>query len=44
MAGALYLEKEADIRRCTEMFDQLRAAALNVADSRKLVGRLIDID
>lgn len=44
MAGALYLEKEADIRRYTEMFDQLRAAALNVADSRKLVGRLIDID
>ncbi|WP_244367577.1 helix-turn-helix domain-containing protein [Micromonospora echinofusca] len=44
MAGALYLEKEADIRRYAEMFDQLRAAALNVADSRRLVGRLIDID
>jgi transcriptional regulator with XRE-family HTH domain len=44
MAGAMYLEKEADVRRYTQMFDQLRAAALNVADSRKLVGRLIDID
>jgi hypothetical protein len=44
MAGALYLEKEADVRRYTEMFDQLRAAALNVADSRRLVGSLIDLD
>ncbi|WP_434739286.1 Scr1 family TA system antitoxin-like transcriptional regulator [Micromonospora sp. SH-82] len=43
MAGALYLEKEADIRRYAEMFDQLRAAALNVADSRRLLRRLIDI-
>jgi hypothetical protein len=34
MAGALYLEKEADIRRYTEMFDQLRAAALSPSDSR----------
>ncbi|WP_405111622.1 helix-turn-helix domain-containing protein [Micromonospora sp. NBC_01405] len=42
MAGALYLEKEADIRRYAEMFDQLRAAALNVADSRRLLGRLIE--
>ncbi|HEX6076164.1 MAG TPA: Scr1 family TA system antitoxin-like transcriptional regulator, partial [Micromonosporaceae bacterium] len=40
MAGALYLEKEADIRRYTEMFNQLRAAALNPADSRKLVTTL----
>ncbi|MDG4798828.1 helix-turn-helix transcriptional regulator [Micromonospora sp. WMMD1082] len=44
MAGALYLEKEADVRRYAEMFDQLRAAALNVTDSRRLVARLIDID
>jgi transcriptional regulator with XRE-family HTH domain len=44
MAGALYLEKEADVRRYTEMFDQLRAAALNVADSRRFVASLIDID
>lgn len=42
MAGALYLEKEADIRRYAEMFDQLRSAALNVADSRKFLDRLTD--
>jgi hypothetical protein len=44
MAGALYLEKEPDVRRYAEMFDQLRAAALNVADSRRLVASLIDLD
>lgn len=43
MAGALYLEKEADVRRYDEMFNQLRAAALNVADSRTLLTNLIDI-
>ncbi|WP_431977043.1 helix-turn-helix domain-containing protein [Micromonospora haikouensis] len=43
MAGALYLEKEADVRRYAEMFDQLRSVALNVADSRKFLDRLIDI-
>lgn len=37
MAGALYLEKNVDVRRYTEMFDQLRAAALNVADSQHLI-------
>jgi hypothetical protein len=42
MAGALYLEKETDIRRYTEIFDQLRAAALNPADSRRLVTSLGD--
>src|SRR5262249_59617943 len=42
MAGALYLEKEADVRRYAEMFDQLRAAALNPTDSRRLVTRLAD--
>src|SRR5262249_45912816 len=42
MAGALYLEKEADVRRYTEMFDQLRAAALNPTDSRQMVERLAD--
>jgi len=40
MAGALYLEKEVDVRRYTDMFDQLRAAALNPADSRRLVTTL----
>ncbi|MFG1900805.1 helix-turn-helix domain-containing protein [Micromonospora carbonacea] len=43
MAGALYLEKEADIRRYAEVFDQLSSVALNVADSRKFLDRLIDI-
>ena len=43
LAGALFLEKEADVRRYAEVFDQLRAAALNVADSRTLVAGLIDI-
>jgi transcriptional regulator with XRE-family HTH domain len=43
MAGALYLEKEADIRRYAEMFDQLRALALNVPDSRRLLTSLIDL-
>src|SRR5262249_7840301 len=42
MAGALFLEKEADVRRYAENFDQLRAAALNPADSRRLVARLAD--
>jgi transcriptional regulator with XRE-family HTH domain len=42
MAGALYLEKEADVRRYAEMFDQLRAAALNVADSRVMIAELTD--
>jgi transcriptional regulator with XRE-family HTH domain len=42
MAGTLYLEKEADVRRYTEMFDQLRAAALNPTDSRRMVARLVD--
>ncbi|WP_213456762.1 helix-turn-helix domain-containing protein [Rhizomonospora bruguierae] len=41
MAGALYLEKEPDIRRYTEMFNQLRAAALNPVDSRKLLHSMI---
>ena len=42
MAGAMYLEKEADVRRYAEMFDQLRAAALNVADSRAMISKLIE--
>lgn len=42
MAGALYLEKEADVRRYAEMFDQLRAAALNPTDSQRMVARLAD--
>jgi len=42
MAGALYLEKKADVRRYAENFDRLRAAALNPADSQQLVTRLTD--
>ncbi|GAA1500822.1 helix-turn-helix transcriptional regulator [Kitasatospora kazusensis] len=33
----LYLEKEADVRRYTNLYDHLRAAALSVADSRSLI-------
>jgi transcriptional regulator with XRE-family HTH domain len=42
MAGALYVEKEADVLRYAEMFDQLRAAALNPTDSHRMVARLAD--
>ncbi|MFC4109172.1 helix-turn-helix domain-containing protein [Micromonospora zhanjiangensis] len=40
MAGALFLEKEADVRRYAEMFDQLRAAALSPTDSRELIEKI----
>ncbi|GAA2274861.1 MULTISPECIES: helix-turn-helix domain-containing protein [Kitasatospora] len=33
----LYLEKDADVRRYTNLYDHLRAAALGVADSRSLI-------
>ncbi|WP_280717233.1 helix-turn-helix transcriptional regulator [Kitasatospora sp. MAP5-34] len=33
----LYLEKEADVRRYTNLYDHLRAAALSVVDSRSLI-------
>lgn len=33
----LYLEKEADVRRYTGLYDYLRAAALGVAESRSLI-------
>ncbi|MFB7664101.1 helix-turn-helix domain-containing protein [Kitasatospora sp. NPDC056138] len=33
----LYLEKDADVRRYTNLYDHLRAAALSVADSRSLI-------
>lgn len=33
----LYLEKEADVRRYTNLYDHLRAAALSVAESRSLI-------
>lgn len=37
MAGALFLEREADVRRYSAVFEYLRAAALNPADSARLV-------
>ncbi|MFF7632414.1 helix-turn-helix domain-containing protein [Kitasatospora sp. NPDC008050] len=33
----LYLEKDADVRRYTGLYDHLRAAALGVAESRSLI-------
>ncbi|KOV12270.1 XRE family transcriptional regulator [Streptomyces sp. XY431] len=33
----LYLEKEADVRRYTSLYDHLRAAALGVAETRSLI-------
>jgi hypothetical protein len=33
----LYLEKEADVRRYTNLYDHLRAAAHSVAESRSLI-------
>lgn len=37
MAGDLFLEAEADIRRYTAVFEHLRAAALSPSDSAKLI-------
>ena len=34
--GPIYLEKERDVRLCTEAFDRLRAAALSPSDSASL--------
>lgn len=36
----LYLEKEADVRRYTGLYDHLRAAALGVAESRSLIAKI----
>ena len=35
----LYLEKEADVRRYTGLYDHLMAAALSVTDTRSLIAR-----
>ena len=37
MAGDLFLEREADIKRFTVIFEHLRAAALNPVDSTRLI-------
>lgn len=41
-AGNLYLEKEADLKRCGAAYEQLSAAALSTKESVKLVGSLIE--
>ena len=38
----LYLEKEADVRRYTGLYDHLRAAALSVAESRSLIVKIAE--
>jgi hypothetical protein len=40
MAGDLFLEAEADIRRYSLVFDNLRAVALSPDDSMSLIGGL----
>jgi hypothetical protein len=40
MAGALFLEREADVRRYTGVFEYLRAQALSFGDSIELVNDL----
>lgn len=42
MAGDLFLETEADIRRFTAVFEHLRAAALSPADSSQLIAARIE--
>ncbi|MFD7639862.1 helix-turn-helix domain-containing protein [Kitasatospora sp. NPDC059795] len=38
----LYLEKEADVRRYTNLYDHLRAAALSVTESRSMITDLAE--
>ena len=38
MAGGLFLEHEADVRRYRSMFEHLQAAALSLEDSARLIG------
>ncbi len=42
MAGDLFLEREAEVRRYTGIFEHLRATALNPADSVRLIGDLTE--
>lgn len=41
-AGNLYLEKEADLKRCGTAYEQLSAAALSTRESVKLIRSLIE--
>ncbi len=38
----LYLEKDADVRRYTGLYDHLRAAALGVVESRSLIAKIAE--
>lgn len=40
MAGDLFLEADADVRRYTSIFDNLRAVALSPGDATSLVAEL----
>jgi transcriptional regulator with XRE-family HTH domain len=40
VAGHAYLERDAEVRSCVEVFDLLRAAALSPADTVKFIGRM----
>lgn len=44
MAGALFLEREADVRRYASIFEYLRAGALSPADSIRMVNELAKRD
>ena len=38
----IYLEKDRDVRSCSEAFDRMRAAALSPAASVELIQRVLD--
>jgi hypothetical protein len=40
VSGHAYLERDAEVRSCVEVFDLLRAAALSPADTVKFIGRM----
>ncbi|MFK3984873.1 helix-turn-helix domain-containing protein [Micromonospora sp. NPDC050397] len=42
MAGELFLERDADVRRFTVIFEHLRAAALSPVDSARLIREVAD--
>ncbi|OLB77464.1 MAG: transcriptional regulator [Actinobacteria bacterium 13_2_20CM_2_71_6] len=42
LAGDLFLEREAEVRRYASIFEQLRAAAMNPADSVRLLNDLAE--
>jgi hypothetical protein len=40
--GMIYLEKDREVRSCSEAFDRMRAAALSPAASAELIQRVLD--